>query len=57
MKKVISSKYADRDDMLMNSPLTLSEITIIEKSFLKTFYGLMHERVEYPDAKDSQGVK
>lgn len=57
VKKVISSKYADRDDMLMNSPLTLSEITIIEKSFLKTFYGLMHERVEYPDAKDSQGVK
>ena len=49
VKKVIASKYSDRDGMLMNAPITLAQIAAIEKSFLKTFVGLMHERIEYPE--------
>ena len=47
--KVIASKYSDKDGLLMNAPLTLAKITIVERSFLKTFLGLLHERIEYPE--------
>ena len=47
--KVIASKYSDKDGLLMNAPLTLAQITIVERSFLKTFLGLLHERIEYPE--------
>ncbi|MEA4913460.1 MAG: HDIG domain-containing protein [Christensenella sp.] len=36
------------DGQLKQSPLTLSEINQIEKSFLVTLTGLMHERIRYP---------
>lgn len=36
------------DGQLKQSPLTLSEINMIEKSFLVTLTGLMHERIRYP---------
>ena len=36
------------DGQLKQSPLTLSEINTIEKSFLVTLTGLMHERIRYP---------
>ena len=36
------------DGQLKQSPLTLSEINSIEKSFLVTLTGLMHERIRYP---------
>ncbi|MBQ3552757.1 MAG: HDIG domain-containing protein [Clostridia bacterium] len=47
--KVISSKYQDKDSMLMNSPLTLQQISAIERAFLKTFNGILHDRVKYPE--------
>ena len=37
------------NNMMTNAPLTLAECTEIEKSFLKTFSGIMHDRIEYPD--------
>lgn len=33
------------------SPLTLSDLSEIERSFLRTFAGIRHERIEYPDMK------
>ncbi len=36
------------DGQLKQSPLTLNEINTIEKSFLVTLTGLMHERIRYP---------
>ena len=36
------------DVQLKQSPLTLNEINTIEKSFLVTLTGLMHERIRYP---------
>lgn len=47
--KVIYGKMTDSDNMMTNAPLTLAEFTEIEKSFLKTFGGIMHDRIEYPD--------
>lgn len=38
--------------MMSNAPLTIAEISEIEKSFLKTFAGLMHDRIEYPNMED-----
>ncbi len=47
--KIIWSKLNDSDNMMTNAPLTIAEFSEIEKSFLKTFAGLMHDRIEYPD--------
>ena len=46
VRKIVQGKMDD--GQLKQSPLTLSEINIIEKSFLVTFTGLMHERIRYP---------
>jgi len=37
------------DGQLKQCPLTLEEINKIEKSFLVTISGLMHERIRYPE--------
>lgn len=50
--KVIYGKMTDSDNMMTNAPLTLAEFTEIEKSFLKTFGGIMHDRIEYPDLEE-----
>lgn len=50
--KVIKGKMDENDNLLANAPLTFAEITEIEKSFLKTFSGIMHDRIEYPDMKE-----
>ena len=50
--KVNYGKMTDSDNMMTNAPLTLAEFTEIEKSFLKTFGGIMHDRIEYPDLEE-----
>ena len=45
--KVVQGKLSD--GQFDDCPITLSEISVIEKSLLSTFRGLMHERVRYPD--------
>lgn len=47
--KIIWSKLNPEDNQLANAPLTLAELSEIERSFLRTFSGIMHERIEYPD--------
>jgi len=47
--KVIWSKLTDGENMLSEAPLTIGDISDIERSFLRTFGGLMHERIEYPE--------
>ncbi len=47
--KVIQGKI--EDGQLANCPLTFGELARIEKSFLVTFNGLLHERIRYPDAE------
>lgn len=47
--KIIWSKVNADDNMMSQAPLTMAEITEIERSFLKTFSGIMHDRIEYPD--------
>jgi len=46
VRKIVQGKMDD--GQLKMSPLTLGEIHMIEKSFLVTFTGLMHERIRYP---------
>lgn len=50
VSKVVQSKVDD--GQLASCPLTFSELTRIEKSFLVTFNGLLHERIRYPDVKE-----
>ena len=45
--KVIQGKIDD--GQFIQCPLTMGEINKIEKSFLVTFGGLLHERIRYPD--------
>ncbi|MDR0840714.1 MAG: HDIG domain-containing protein [Christensenellaceae bacterium] len=50
--KVIWSKLTDGDEnLLSDAPLTLSDVSEIERSFLRTFSGIMHDRIEYPEEK------
>ena len=50
--KVIWSKLTDgAENLLSNAPLTFHELTEIERSFLRTFSGIMHDRIEYPEEK------
>ena len=46
VRRIVQGKMDD--GQLKQSPLTLSEINAIEKSFLVTLTGLMHERIRYP---------
>lgn len=46
--RIITHKISDSDSLLANAPVTLSDLSAIEASFLKTFNGIMHDRVEYP---------
>ena len=50
--KIIWGKLDENENMMSNAPLTIAEISEIEKSFLKTFAGLMHDRIEYPNMED-----
>lgn len=43
------------DGQLSNCRLTLLDIQEIEKSFVKTFSGIIHERIEYPDIEQTNG--
>lgn len=48
--KIIQGKLNEPDNNLMDEcPLTLKQLEDIEKSFKKTFNGIMHDRIEYPD--------
>lgn len=47
--KVIKGKMDD--GQMKNAPLTMQEITRVEKSFLVTITGLLHERIRYPEEK------
>lgn len=50
--KIVWSKLLGDDNLLSEAPLTVSDISDIERSFIRTFGGLMHDRIEYPeDAK------
>ena len=50
--KVIWSKLSEgAENLLSNAPLTFHELSEIEKSFLRTFSGIMHDRIEYPEEK------
>ncbi len=47
--KVIYGKITD--GQLENAPITMAEIKCIEDSFMNTFSGILHERIEYPEDK------
>ncbi|MDD4074964.1 MAG: HDIG domain-containing protein [Eubacteriales bacterium] len=48
--KIIRGKMNEAENNLLDEvPITLKQIAEIEKSFLKTFNGIMHDRIEYPD--------
>ncbi len=47
VRRIVQGKMDD--GQLKQSPLTLEEIHKIEKSFLVTIAGLMHERIRYPE--------
>jgi len=53
VERVIKGKMDD--GQLSASPLNFREITLIGQSFLRTFNGLLHERIAYPEPE--QGDK
>ncbi len=52
VKKIIRGKLDD--GQFSQCPLTLQELARIERSFVLTFYGLMHERIRYPDDEEEK---
>jgi putative nucleotidyltransferase with HDIG domain len=46
IRRIVQGKIDD--GQLKQAPLTLEELDKIERSFLHTFSGLMHERIRYP---------
>ena len=48
--KIIQGKLMD--GQLDETHLTLKELEIIKKSFVKSILGIFHERIEYPDMKN-----
>jgi len=49
VRRIIQGKMDE--GQLKQCPLTLEELSRIERSFLVTFGGLMHERIRYPEAE------
>lgn len=47
VRNVINSKISGEDAQLKNAPLTIADIAEIEKTFIKTFAAIMHERIQY----------
>lgn len=48
--KIIRGKINETDNNLLDeSPLTIKQISDIERSFIRTFNGIMHDRIEYPE--------
>ncbi|HWQ59124.1 MAG TPA: HDIG domain-containing protein, partial [Clostridia bacterium] len=52
--RIVWTKLNPEDNQLANAPLTMAELTEIEKSFLRTFSGIMHDRIEYPDPDEAK---
>ncbi len=52
--RIVWSKLNPDDNMLSGAPLTIAEIAEIEKSFLRTFAGIMHDRIEYPEMDEAK---
>lgn len=48
--KVIRGKLDD--GQFADCPITMQELARVEKSFLVTFSGILHDRVRYPDEED-----
>ena len=48
--KIVRGKMDD--GQLSAAPLTLSQISQIEESFVRTLCGINHERIEYPEARE-----
>jgi len=44
------------DGQLDQCPLTIPEINAVRESFFKTLKGLYHQRIEYPEDKDSESA-
>lgn len=50
IRKIIKGKINDNENNLLDdSPLTMKQLSDIEKSFIRTFNGIMHDRIEYPE--------
>jgi len=49
VNNIINDKI--KSNQLINCDLTLKDIEIIKKSFLKSFDGMYHQRIEYPTEK------
>ncbi len=49
IRKIISSKM--EDEQFTEADITLKEIELIIKTFVKTLQGIYHSRIKYPDQK------
>lgn len=54
VNKIINDRLME--GQLDNCDLTLRDLDIIKKSFLKTLNGVFHDRIEYPTDKEEQGI-
>lgn len=57
VEELLDSIFQDRleDGQLDECPLTLQEVAMIKKSFLKTTLNMLHARIEYPDEEKDRG--
>lgn len=53
IEEMVNNIFNDKikSNQLINCDLTLKDIEIIKKSFLKSFDGMYHQRIEYPTEK------
>jgi putative nucleotidyltransferase with HDIG domain len=53
IETMVNNIFSDRlnDGQLNNCDLTLREVEIVRKSFLKSLSGIYHQRIEYPEDK------
>lgn len=55
VEKIIKGKMDD--GQLSAAPLTLRELYFIQQSFLRTFNGLLHERIAYPELNTAEAQR
>lgn len=55
VKKIVSGKI--NEGLLDNCELTLSDLKKVQDSFVSTLSGIFHNRIEYPEEKDTRNLE
>ncbi|MDO4567610.1 MAG: HDIG domain-containing protein [Clostridia bacterium] len=55
VRSVVYAGCSGPDTILSNCPLTMKQIAVIERSFVRTLSGMKHERIEYAQSSGTAG--